>query len=451
MPRVAASAEERAGEGRAPPAAAQLARASTPLRLKSRPDGSSAPSAMRLLPLLFLLLAGERGERQAARRVASCPQQHSPRRLSGREKREMQREILALLGLPGRSAPAGARHSPPPSAAPLFMLDLYRAMASQDEDDGTSWAPQRRRALDGADTVMSFVNVVELDRDIFYQKPYWKEFRFDLTQIPTGESVTAAEFRIYKMQSVTRHINQTLHVSIYEIVQDHPNRESELLLLDLQDFLAGTEGWLAFDVAAASNHWLLNRKYNLALRLYVETDAGQSIDPGLAGLLGRHGPRSKQPFVVTFFRASQSPARLPRAVRQPRKKQHKRTNSFPHANRLPGSFDDVHPSEGKHVCRRQELYVSFQDLGWLNWVIAPQGYSAFYCQGDCAFPLDSCMNATNHAILQSLVHLMKPDTVPKACCAPTKLSATSVLYYDSNNNVILKKHRNMVVKTCGCL
>ncbi|KAL8220351.1 UNVERIFIED_CONTAM: hypothetical protein K2H54_044148 [Gekko kuhli] len=51
----------------------------------------------------------------------------------------------------------------------------------------------------------------------------------------------------------------------------------------------------------------------------------------------------------------------------------------------------------------------------------------------------------------SPVHLMKPDTVPKACCAPTKLSATSVLYYDSNNNVILKKHRNMVVKTCGCL
>lgn len=38
-----------------------------------------------------------------------------------------------------------------------------------------------------------------------------------------------------------------------------------------------------------------------------------------------------------------------------------------------------------------------------DWVIAPQGYSAYYCEGECAFPLDSCMNATNHAILQSLV------------------------------------------------
>uniref|UniRef100_A0A8C5NQZ3 TGF-beta family profile domain-containing protein n=1 Tax=Junco hyemalis TaxID=40217 RepID=A0A8C5NQZ3_JUNHY len=107
-------------------------------------------------------------------------------------------------------------------------------------------------------------------------------------------------------------------------------------------------------------------------------------------------------------------------------------------------------NSSQRVCRRHELYVSFQDLGWLDWVIAPQGYSAYYCEGECAFPLDSCMNATNHAILQSLVHLMKPEAVPKACCAPTKLSATSVLYYDSNNNVILKKHRNMVVKSCGC-
>lgn len=112
--------------------------------------------------------------------------------------------------------------------------------------------------------------------------------------------------------------------------------------------------------------------------------------------------------------------------------------------------DDVHGSHGRQVCRRHELYVSFQDLGWLDWVIAPQGYSAYYCEGECSFPLDSCMNATNHAILQSLVHLMKPDAVPKACCAPTKLSATSVLYYDSSNNVILRKHRNMVVKACGC-
>uniref|UniRef100_A0A8C2T0C1 Bone morphogenetic protein 8B-like n=1 Tax=Coturnix japonica TaxID=93934 RepID=A0A8C2T0C1_COTJA len=227
-------------------------------------------------------------------------------------------------------------------------------------------------------------------------------------------------------------------------------RESDLFLLDAQQLRAGTEGWLVFDVTAASSHWLVERKYNLGLRLYVETDNGLSVEPGSVGLLGRRGPRSKQPFMVTFFRASSSPVRAARAARAPRRRQPKKSNDLPHPNKLPGIFDDVHAADGRQVCRRHELYVSFQDLGWLDWVIAPQGYSAYYCEGECAFPLDSCMNATNHAILQSLVHLMKPEAVPKACCAPTKLSATSVLYYDSNNNVILKKHRNMVVKSCGC-
>ncbi|NXG94899.1 BMP8B protein, partial [Stercorarius parasiticus] len=303
-------------------------------------------------------------------------------------------------------------------------------------------------------------STVEQDRDIFSPKPYWKEFRFDLTQVPTGESVTAAEFRIYKARGVTRHANNTLHVSIYEIAAEHSNRESDLFLLDVQDLRAGTEGWLVFDVTAASNHWLVDRKYNLGLRLYVETDDGHSVDPGSAGLLGCRGPRSKQPFMVTFFRASPSPTRVTRAAKPPRRRQPKKTNDLPHPNKLPGIFDDVHAADGRQVCRRHELYVSFQDLGWLDWVIAPQGYSAYYCEGECAFPLDSCMNATNHAILHvgrhsrapsiPQVHLMKPEAVPKACCAPTKLSATSVLYYDSNNNVILKKHRNMVVKSCGC-
>lgn len=48
------------------------------------------------------------------------------------------------------------------------------------------------------------------------------------------------------------------------------------------------------------------------------------------------------------------------------------------------------------------------------------------------------------------VHLMNPENVPKPCCAPTKLHAISVLFFDDNSNVILKKYKNMVVRACGC-
>ncbi|XP_053516711.1 bone morphogenetic protein 8B [Artibeus jamaicensis] len=392
--------------------------------------------------LLGLALCALSGSSPSPRPAAGCPQ----RRLGPRERRDLQREILAVLGLPGRprlrAPPAAARL---PASAPLFMLDLYHAMAGDDDEDGGP----RERGLGRADLVMSFVNMVELDRALGHQEPHWKEFRFDLTQIPAGETVTAAEFRIYKLPS-THPLNRTLHVSVFEVVREQANRESDLFFLDLQTLRAEDEGWLVLDVTAASDRWLSNRNEDLGLRLYVETEDGRSVDPGLAGLLGRRAPRSKQPFMVTFFRESPNPTRVPRAVRSLRRRLPKKTNELPQPNKLPGIFDDIHGSHGRQVCRRHELYVSFQDLGWLDWVIAPQGYSAYYCEGECSFPLDSCMNATNHAIVQSLVHLMKPDAVPKACCAPTKLSATSVLYYDSSNNVILRKHRNMVVKACGC-
>lgn len=147
-----------------------------------------------------------------------------PRRLGPRERRDLQREILAVLGLPGRprprAPPAAARL---PASAPLFMLDLYHAMAGDDDDDG---GPRERR-LGRADLVMSFVNMVELDRSPGHQEPHWKEFRFDLTQIPAGEAVTAAEFRIYKLPSAHL-LNRTLHVSMFEVVRERANRRSEL-------------------------------------------------------------------------------------------------------------------------------------------------------------------------------------------------------------------------------
>ena len=65
--------------------------------------------------------------------------------------------------------------------------------------------------------------LVERDHALGQQEPHWKEFRFDLTQIPDGEVVTAAEFRIYKVPSIHL-LNRTLHVSMFQVVQEQSNR-----------------------------------------------------------------------------------------------------------------------------------------------------------------------------------------------------------------------------------
>jgi hypothetical protein len=45
---------------------------------------------------------------------------------------------------------------------------------------------------------------------------------------------------------------------------------------------------------------------------------------------------------------------------------------------------------------------------------------------------------------------MDPNLIPMPCCAATKLSGLSVLYFDEASNVVLKKYKNMIVKSCGC-
>lgn len=97
------------------------------------------------------------------------------RRLRSHEKREMQKEILSILGLPHRPRPHllnGKFNS-----APLFMLDLYNTINSEEKHqaDGlldhyksifTTPGPplttlQDNAYLNDADMVMSFVNLGE--------------------------------------------------------------------------------------------------------------------------------------------------------------------------------------------------------------------------------------------------------------------------------------------------
>lgn len=93
------------------------------------------------------------------------------RRLRSQERREIQREILSILGLPHRPRPhARTKHN----AAPTFMLDLYNTVSTEAEPRAFSRyravlqgqasaavSPQDGRFLDDADTVMSFVNLGE--------------------------------------------------------------------------------------------------------------------------------------------------------------------------------------------------------------------------------------------------------------------------------------------------
>ncbi|KAH3853462.1 bone morphogenetic protein 2-like [Dreissena polymorpha] len=104
----------------------------------------------------------------------------------------------------------------------------------------------------------------------------------------------------------------------------------------------------------------------------------------------------------------------------------------------------------KNLCQRKDLHVDFSDVGWNDWIVAPLGYDAYYCDGGCPVPLSDSLNATNHAIVQTLVNSVDSRAAPSACCVPTTLSAISMLYLDEFGKVILKQYADMVVEGCGC-
>lgn len=136
---------------------------------------------------------------------------------------------------------------------------------------------------------------------------------------------------------------------------------------------------------------------------------------------------SQQPLLVTYTDDGRARSRTKRAAEKKHKRKGRRDN-----------------------CRRHSLYVDFSDVGWNDWIVAPPGYHAYYCHGDCPFPLPDHLNTTNHAIVQTLVHSVNPAAVPRACCVPTELSSISMLYIDEYDKVVLKNYHDMVVEACGC-
>lgn len=107
--------------------------------------------------------------------------------------------------------------------------------------------------------------------------------------------------------------------------------------------------------------------------------------------------------------------------------------------------------EGVTQCCKQSLYVSFEDLGWDDWIIAPKGYFANYCMGECAGrPRTPDMFRYFHAHVLEEYRLRNPYASVSPCCAPTKLSPMSLIYFDRDHNIIKSDLPKMIVDECGC-
>jgi bone morphogenetic protein 7 len=74
------------------------------------------------------------------------------RTLTRSERREVEHEILSLLGLPSRP-----QRAPPDSAAPQFLLDVYKSLLDAPRD-GLNLSGRDLNAINESDVIMSFAS-----------------------------------------------------------------------------------------------------------------------------------------------------------------------------------------------------------------------------------------------------------------------------------------------------
>uniref|UniRef100_A0A182N1J5 TGF-beta family profile domain-containing protein n=1 Tax=Anopheles dirus TaxID=7168 RepID=A0A182N1J5_9DIPT len=412
--------------------------------------------------------------------------------LSFEEQQEIENEILNLLGLPGPRPAVRHLHSSVGKSAPQFLLNVYDQLQEENEAAGGGAARVRkvrstdmdiliteadRKAIDESDIIMTFLNKNHHGSEMRHEKG--RRLWFGITNIENDVSVLMAELRLYRKLNLNKYTtyNTSLTLTVYALTE--LDGESEMTEISTMQLTGDYEGWLEINVTGAVNLWLKNRQANHGLYIgaYFGDRVGKHASqdgasyavfyphvpafPALSlerevklddiGFVSARGTDEYQPFLVVYANSQQQ---MIKPVLQRHLTRNKR--SQPARKRKGGKTDhrnpfQYHPSYDQHKsCRIQQLYVSFKDLQWHEWIIAPEGYGAYYCSGECNFPLNAHMNATNHAIVQTLVHLNHPTKVPKPCCAPTKLIPISVLYHIDEANVNLKKYKNMVVKSCGC-
>nr|XP_056723579.1 bone morphogenetic protein 2-like [Euleptes europaea] len=323
---------------------------------------------------------------------------------------------------------------------PQYMVDLYNTVAGA---DGVTKDPD---ILEG-NTVRSFL-------DKFHSSQM--HFLFILSSVAKNERVLTAELHLFKLRARTADGPLRRHhfcqVSVYQVLDQHnPDSPEGKKLLSARLLAMQGSGWEVFSITQAVRDWTEEESSNRGLLVTVRGLGGAVLEPGAVQFAsGRDHHESKKPMLVLFtddgrrgcLSINNSPDLdlenpiLPEEVELPQ------TNR----TRPPRATGDQ-----RLPCQLHPLSVDFEGIGWSGWIISPRGYNAFHCRGSCPFPLGENMRPTNHATVQSIINALKlSQDVSGPCCVPDKLFSINLLYFDDDENVVLKQYDDMVAGSCGC-
>ncbi|CAK6956730.1 nodal-related 2 [Scomber scombrus] len=350
---------------------------------------------------------------------------------------------------------------------PTYMVHLYRNFKS---NFSRPTDIMEQDAAKQADTVKSV-----MAKGLVYRHRRWVA-TFDLHALLADKQIQAAELRI-KLPRTSSASN--ISVEVYhqhgQTCHTHKSCQEQQLvgLLTESSLVTSSQSWKVFNMTSPLLSWLRQRstarirhKRVSRRRKAVKTKRGLSLpdqpihvassrreqdvsDRALLVVFSHTGSDENSKAKASLLQTAEqskflSPAEIKKNHRPKRRRskrgQREQTARSPHMSRR---------GSEKPLCRRVDMHVDFNQIGWGSWIIFPKRYNAYRCEGSCPGPLGEDLNPTNHAYMQSLLKHYYPDRVASPCCTPTKMSPLSMLYYE-NGEMLLQHHEDMIVDECGC-
>ncbi|KAM3868231.1 southpaw [Diretmus argenteus] len=375
--------------------------------------------------------------------------------------------------------------SPNHNRYPLYMMQLYRSFRNDDSSSSAAVNTISKRSdklsLHNSDSVLSL-----MAKGCHQIGERWT-VTFDMSSISASDLVQLAELRLrLPAFSASKHVTLDIYHSRKQ------NCELESTLCQEERLFLGSFGtspsstrssWKVFSVTALLKYWLYQgdggTSQEASAEHELETehgsgagDNGETADKSHFKLLGGRQRKVHYPTTDRVMMVIYSKHNLPteghgayslihtvehskyvimdKVSSDIQSRRYKR-NRVERMRVAGGTAATGSPLEAvqRPLCRKVDMWVDFDQIGWDEWIVHPKRYNAYRCEGECPTPVDESFHPTNHAYMQSLLRLHHPERVSCPSCVPTRLSPLSMLYFE-NDDVVLRHHEDMIVEECGC-
>ncbi|MCI4390546.1 hypothetical protein PGIGA_G00123700 [Pangasianodon gigas] len=391
---------------------------------------SPTPSGMQgTTPLESERQAGSRGTEQEEGGVVSpcpsCALAQLDRDSEPGMVEAVKRHILNMLHL---SAPPNISNPVPRAALLNALRKLHLGHVAQDgtveiEDEAEEFAGHGAPGDEQPSEVITFAEPVDVPDMV----------KFDISKESAAQFVVEqANVWIFLKLAKGSHAKGKVSLQLLQIpsVSTESNADSQDEVLVSQKMVdARRSGWHTLSVGASVQALLDRGGGELWLRVSCPLCADVGAVPILGEGKGKEHSQSHRPFLMLVLRPAEE-------------RQHRRSKR------------GLECEGNMRACCKRHFYVNFKDIGWSDWIIAPSGYHANYCEGECpghaANMAGTALSFHSTVINHYRMRGYSPFASIRSCCVPTRLRAMSMLYYNEEQKIIKKDIQNMIVEECGC-